>query len=296
MSAAPTLERHELVNRGKVRDIYAAGERLLMVASDRISTYDAVHPTPIPDKGKVLTGLSVFWFERMAEICPNHVISWSEVPAEVRGRALLVERLEMVPVECVVRGYVTGSGWKDYQATGAVCGIELPGGLCESDRLPEPIFTPATKAEVGDHDENVDFERAAEIIGDRSLLEELRRLSIAIYARAAQHARERGIILADTKFEFGRDREGRIVLGDEVLTPDSSRFWPAADYESGRSQASFDKQYVRDWASGSGWDKAPPAPALPDDVVEGTRQRYAEAYERITGEPFIRWLEQSGSM
>jgi len=296
MSAAPTLERHELVNRGKVRDIYAAGERLLMVASDRISTYDAVHPTPIPDKGKVLTGLSVFWFERMAEICPNHVISWSEVPAEVRGRALLVERLEMVPVECVVRGYVTGSGWKDYQATGAVCGIELPGGLCESDRLPEPIFTPATKAEVGDHDENVDFERAAEIIGDRSLLEELRRLSIAIYARAAQHARERGIILADTKFEFGRDREGRIVLGDEVLTPDSSRFWPADDYEPGRSQASFDKQYVRDWASGSGWDKAPPAPALPDDVVEGTRQRYAEAYERITGEPFIRWLEQSGSM
>jgi len=296
MSAAPTLERHELVNRGKVRDIYAAGERLLMVASDRISTYDAVHPTPIPDKGKVLTGLSVFWFERMAEICPNHVISWSEVPADVRGRALLVERLEMVPVECVVRGYVTGSGWKDYQATGAVCGIELPGGLCESDRLPEPIFTPATKAEVGDHDENVDFERAAEIIGDRSLLEELRRLSIAIYARAAQHARERGIILADTKFEFGRDREGRIVLGDEVLTPDSSRFWPADDYEPGRSQASFDKQYVRDWASGSGWDKAPPAPALPDDVVEGTRQRYAEAYERITGEPFIRWLEQSGSM
>jgi len=296
MSAAPTLERHELVNRGKVRDIYAAGERLLMVASDRISTYDAVHPTPIPDKGKVLTGLSVFWFERMAEICPNHVISWSEVPAEVRGRALLVERLEMVPVECVVRGYVTGSGWKDYQATGAVCGIELPGGLCESDRLPEPIFTPATKAEVGDHDENVDFERAAEIIGDRSLLEELRRLSIAIYARAAQHARERGIILADTKFEFGRDREGRIVLGDEVLTPDSSRFWPADDYDPGRSQASFDKQYVRDWASGSGWDKAPPAPALPDDVVEGTRQRYAEAYERITGEPFIRWLEQSGSM
>ena len=296
MSAAPTLERHELVNRGKVRDIYAAGERLLMVASDRISTYDAVHPTPIPDKGKVLTGLSVFWFERMAEICPNHVISWSEVPADVRGRALLVERLEMVPVECVVRGYVTGSGWKDYQATGAVCGIELPGGLCESDRLPEPIFTPATKAEVGDHDENVDFERAAEIIGDRSLLEELRRLSIAIYARAAQHARERGIILADTKFEFGRDREGRIVLGDEVLTPDSSRFWPADDYDPGRSQASFDKQYVRDWASGSGWDKAPPAPALPDDVVEGTRQRYAEAYERITGEPFIRWLEQSGSM
>jgi phosphoribosylaminoimidazole-succinocarboxamide synthase len=215
------------------------------------------------------------------------------VPAEHRGRAMLVERLEMVPVECVVRGYITGSGWKDYLATGGVCGIELPEGLRESERLPEPIFTPATKADVGDHDENVDFDRAAEIVGDRPLLEELRRLSIAIYERAADHARERGIVLADTKFEFGRRADGTIVLGDEVLTPDSSRFWPAAGYEPGRGQPSFDKQYVRDWASASGWDKTPPAPELPADVVEGTRRRYLEAYERITGEPFDRWLERS---
>ena len=194
------------------------------------------------------------------------------MPEEFRGRAMLVERLEMVPVECVVRGYITGSGWKDYQATGAVCGIELPDGLSESEQLPEPIFTPATKAEVGDHDENVDFDRAAEIIGDRALLEELRRLSIAVYELGAEHARERGIILADTKFEFGRRADGTIVLGDEVLTPDSSRFWPADGYEPGHGQPSFDKQYVRDWASGSGWDKTPPAPALPDDVIARTRE------------------------
>ncbi len=295
MSAAATLEGHRLLTQGKVRDIYEVDDRLLLVASDRISTYDVVHPTPIPDKGKVLTGLSMFWFERTGDICPNHVVSTADVPRETRGRALLVERLEMFPVECVVRGYVTGSGWKDYQADGAICGIELPAGLRESDRLPEPIFTPATKADVGDHDENVDFDRAAEIVGDRSLLEELRRLSIAIYSHAADHARERGIILADTKLEFGRDGSGRIVLGDEVLTPDSSRFWPADEYEPGRGQASFDKQYVRDWASSSGWDKSPPAPALPDDVVEGTRARYVDAYERITGEPFRAWLERSGA-
>ena len=285
-----------LIAQGKVRDIYEAGDdRLLMVASDRISTYDVVHPTPIPDKGKVLTGLTAFWLDRTADLCPNHLISVTDVPDEHRGRAMLVERLEMVPVECVVRGYITGSGWKDYQATGAVCGIELPAGLSESERLPEPIFTPATKAEIGDHDENVDFERAAEIVGDRPLLEELRRLSIAIYERAAQHARERGIVLADTKFEFGRRADGTIVLGDEVLTPDSSRFWPADGYEPGRGQPSFDKQYVRDWASASGWDKTPPAPELPAEVVEGTRTRYVEAYERIAGEPFERWLEKSGS-
>jgi phosphoribosylaminoimidazole-succinocarboxamide synthase len=283
------LEQYPLVNRGKVRDIYAVGERLLLVASDRISTYDVVHPTPIPDKGKVLTGLSAFWFERTEGICPNHVVSHSEVPEGMQGRAVLAERLEMFPVECVVRGYITGSGWKDYVATGAVCGIELPDGLRESDRLPEPIFTPATKAEVGDHDENVDFDRAAEIVGDRGLLEELRRLSIEIYSLAADHARERGIILADTKLEFGRDGRGRIVLGDEAVTPDSSRFWPADGYEPGRSQPSFDKQYVRDWAAGSGWDKSPPAPALPEDVVAGTRERYVEAYERITGAPFSSW-------
>jgi phosphoribosylaminoimidazole-succinocarboxamide synthase len=286
-------ESAALIAQGKVRDIYEAGEeRLLLVASDRISTYDVVHPTPIPDKGKVLTGLTAFWLDRTADICPNHLVSYTEVPEQHRGRAMLVERLEMVPVECVVRGYITGSGWKDYLATGAVCGIELPQGLRESERLPEPIFTPATKAEIGDHDENVDFDRAAEIVGDRPLLEELRRLSIAIYAHAADHARGRGIILADTKFEFGRRADGTIVLGDEVLTPDSSRFWPAEGYEPGRGQPSFDKQYVRDWASASGWDKSPPAPEIPEDVVEGTRARYVDAYERITGEPFGRWLER----
>ena len=291
MSEAPALEH---LSSGKVRDIYAVGEdRLLLVASDRISTYDVVHPTPIPDKGKVLTGLTAFWLERAAEVCPNHLISVSDVPEEFRGRAMLVERLEMVQVECVVRGYITGSGWKDYQATGAVCGIELPGGLLESEQLPEPIFTPATKAEVGDHDENVDFDRAAEIIGDRALLEELRRLSVEVYELGAAHARERGIILADTKFEFGRRPDGTIVLGDEVLTPDSSRFWPADGYEPGHGQPSFDKQYVRDWASGSGWDKTPPAPALPDDVIARTRELYVDAYERITGEPFEAWLERS---
>jgi phosphoribosylaminoimidazole-succinocarboxamide synthase len=289
-------EAAALIAQGKVRDIYDAGEaRLLLVASDRISTYDVVHPNPIPDKGKVLTGLTAFWLDKTTGICPNHLISYTEVPAKHRGRAMLVERLEMVQVECVVRGYITGSGWKDYQSSGAVCGIELPAGLSESEQLPEPIFTPATKADIGDHDENVDFDRAAEIIGDRALLEELRRLSIAIYELGAEHARERGIILADTKFEFGRRPDGTIVLGDEVLTPDSSRFWPADGYEPGRSQPSFDKQYVRDWASASGWDKSPPAPSIPDEVVDGTRERYVEAYERIAGEPFERWLERSGA-
>jgi phosphoribosylaminoimidazole-succinocarboxamide synthase len=291
VSEAPALEH---ISSGKVRDIYAVGEdRLLLVASDRISTYDVVHPTPIPDKGKVLTGLTNFWLERTGDVCPNHLISFTEVPEEFRGRAMLVERLEMVPVECVVRGYITGSGWKDYQASGEICGIGLPEGLEESEQLPEPIFTPATKAEIGDHDENVDFDRAAEIIGDRALLEELRRLSIAIYEHGAAHARERGIILADTKFEFGRRPDGTIVLGDEVLTPDSSRFWPADGYEPGHGQPSFDKQYVRDWASGSGWDKTPPAPPLPDDVIARTRELYVDAYERITGEPFEAWLERS---
>jgi phosphoribosylaminoimidazole-succinocarboxamide synthase len=296
VSDAAALGDLELVSRGKVRDAYAVGDdRLLMVASDRISTYDVVHPTEIPDKGRVLCGLSAFWFERTGRVCPNHLVSYTDVPEASRGRAMLVERLEMFPVECVVRGYITGSGWKDYQASGEVCGIRLPAGLQESERLPEPIFTPATKAEVGDHDENVDFERAAEIVGDRALLEELRRLSIELYRFGEDHAREAGILLADTKFEFGRDGEGRIVLGDEAMTPDSSRFWPADGYEPGRPQPSFDKQYVRDWASASGWDKSPPAPALPDEVVEGTRARYREAYERIAGEPFESWLERSGA-
>jgi phosphoribosylaminoimidazole-succinocarboxamide synthase len=282
------------VSSGKVREIYAAGDdRLLLVASDRISTYDVVHPTPIPDKGKVLTGMTAFWLERTAGICPNHLISYTDVPNEHRGRAMLVERLEMVPVECVVRGYITGSGWKDYLATGAVCGIALPAGLEESERLPEPIFTPSTKAELGAHDENIDFDSAAKIIGDRALLEELRRLSVAVYELGAAHALERGIILADTKFEFGRRADGTLVLADEVLTPDSSRFWPADGYEPGHAQPSFDKQYVRDWAAGSGWDKTPPAPALPDDVIARTRQLYLDAYERITGEPFDAWLDRS---
>jgi phosphoribosylaminoimidazole-succinocarboxamide synthase len=289
-------EAASLIAQGKVRDIYEAGEgQLLLVASDRISTYDVVHPNPIPDKGKVLTGLTDFWLAKTESICPNHLISYTDVPDEHRGRAMLVEKLEMIPVECVVRGYITGSGWKDYQASGEVCGIELPGGLQESEQLPEPIFTPATKADIGDHDENVDFDRAAEIIGDRALLEELRRLSIAIYQLGAEHARERGIILADTKFEFGRRPDGTIVLGDEVLTPDSSRFWPADGYEPGRGQPSFDKQFVRDWASSSGWDKSPPAPEIPEEIVAGTRDRYVEAYERVTGEPFQRWLERSGA-
>jgi phosphoribosylaminoimidazole-succinocarboxamide synthase len=281
-----------LVSQGKVRDIYAAGEgRLLIVASDRISTYDVVHPTPIPDKGKVLTGLTAFWLERTADICPNHLVSLTDLPDEHRGRAMLVERLEMLPVECVVRGYITGSGWKEYQATGAVCGVHLPQGLEESERLPDPVFTPATKAEIGEHDENIDFERMAELVGDRELAEALRRVSIELYQRGAEHALGRGIILADTKFEFGLRPDGALVLGDEVMTPDSSRFWPADGYAPGRPQPSFDKQYVRDWAVASGWDKTPPAPPIPDDVVEGTRERYLEAYERVSGEPLERWLE-----
>jgi phosphoribosylaminoimidazole-succinocarboxamide synthase len=296
VSEAAALETMDLLSQGKVRDIYAVGEdRLLMVSSDRVSTYDVVHPNPIPDRGKVLTGLSVFWFERTTDIVPNHLISYTDVPDEVRGRGLLVERLEMVPLECVVRGYITGSGWKDYQATGAVCGVELPEGLEESQQLPTPIFTPATKAEVGDHDENIDVERAKEIVGDAALVEELQRISIALYQSGAAHARERGVILADTKFEFGRRPDGTIVLGDEALTPDSSRFWPADGYAPGRSQPSFDKQFVRDWASGSGWNKSAPAPELPQEVVEGTRERYVEAYERITEEPFSAWLERSGA-
>ncbi|MBA2629918.1 MAG: phosphoribosylaminoimidazolesuccinocarboxamide synthase [Thermoleophilaceae bacterium] len=286
----------DLLSQGKVRDIYAVGDdRLLMVASDRISTYDVVHPTAIPDKGKVLTGLTAFWLAETERICPNHLVSYTDVPDETRGRAMLVQRLEMVPVECVVRGYITGSGWKDYQTDGAICGIELPAGLEESQQLPEPLFTPATKAEVGDHDENVDFDRAAEIVGDRALLEDLRRLSVALYEHGARHARERGIILADTKVEFGRRSDGTIVLGDEVMTPDSSRFWPADGYQPGQAQPSFDKQFVRDWASGTGWDRRPPAPELPGDVVQRTQSLYVEAYERITGEPFDAWLRRSAA-
>ena len=284
-----------LVASGKVREIYDLGDRLLMVASDRISTYDVVHPNPIPDKGKVLTGLSAFWFAKTGHIVANHYVSATEgVPDEVRGRAMVVRKLEMLPVECVVRGYITGSGWKDYQATGSVSGIELPPGLRESDRLPTPIFTPSTKAEEG-HDEAIDFDRAAELVGDRDLMGRVRDVSIALYSFAADHARDRGVILADTQFEFGLDPSGELVVGDEVLTPDSSRYWPADSYEPGHGQPSFDKQYVRDWASGSGWDKTPPAPEVPADVVEGTRERYVEAYEKITGEPFSEWLARTAA-
>jgi phosphoribosylaminoimidazole-succinocarboxamide synthase len=282
-----------LLAAGKVRELYDLGDRLLLVASDRISTYDAVHPTPIPDKGKVLTALSVFWFERLGEIVPNHFISATEdVPEEVRGRAVVVQKLSMLPLEAVVRGYITGSGWKDYQASGAVSGIALPAGLRESEQLPEPIYTPSTKAEVG-HDEPIDFEQTAALLGDRALAEQVRDVSIELYAKAADHARSRGVILADTKFELGRDADGTLTLGDEVLTPDSSRFWPVEGYEVGHGQPSFDKQIVRDWASGTGWDKTPPAPAIPDDVVARTRAKYLEAYELIAGEPFDAWLERT---
>lgn len=270
------------VATGKVRDMYEIGDDLLMVASDRISAYDVVMPNPIPDKGKVLTQMSVFWFEHTSEICPNHFIS-QEVPQEVGGRALRVRKLEMYPVECVVRGYLSGSGWREYQETGGVCGIALPEGLQQCDKLPEPIFTPATKAELGEHDENIDIERAAQILGDDALAEELKRLSIEIYDHAARHAAEKGIILADTKFEFGKSPGAEIVLADEVLTPDSSRFWPAGDYSPGRDQDSFDKQYVRNWLDEEGWDHSPPAPQLPAEVIESTRGRYIEAYEKITG-------------
>jgi phosphoribosylaminoimidazole-succinocarboxamide synthase len=291
-----------LLASGKVREIYSLNgpdedqpQRLLMVASDRISTYDAVHPTPIPEKGMVLTGLSAFWFEKTAGIVANHLISATgEVPLEARGRGLVVRMLDMLPVECVVRGHITGSAWKDYQASGRVSGIELPAGLSESERLPEPIFTPSTKADVG-HDEAIDFERAVELVGDRALMRRVAAVSIELYSLGSAHARAHGVILADTKFEFGLDESGELVLGDEALTPDSSRYWPAEGFEPGRAQPSFDKQYVRDWASAGGWDKRPPAPPIPEDVVAGTRGRYIEAYELITGEPFEAWLQRTGA-
>jgi phosphoribosylaminoimidazole-succinocarboxamide synthase len=278
-SALADLNLH---SRGKVREMYEADGELIMVASDRISAYDVIMPNPIPDKGRVLTQMSVFWFETTGHICPNHFVS-EDVPPEAAGRGIRVRRLEMHPIECVVRGYLSGSGWREYRESSSICGIALPDGLRESDRLPEPIFTPATKAEIGDHDENIDFDRAAEILGDRALAEELRRVSIELYQHAADHAGERGIILADTKFEFGRADGEPIILADEVLTPDSSRFWPADEYEPGRPQRSFDKQYVRDWLDEAGWDHSPPPPELPDEVVENTRAKYVEAYERITG-------------
>jgi phosphoribosylaminoimidazole-succinocarboxamide synthase len=292
MSVIDDLPR---IASGKVRDIYGLGDRLLLVASDRVSTYDAVHPTPIPDKGAVLTGLTAFWLSQTAAIVPNHLVSVTDgVPDEVRGRAMVVKRLTMLPVEAVVRGYLSGGGWRDYAATGRVSGITLPTGLRESQQLPEPIFTPSTKADAG-HDEAIDVARAAELIGSRELTERLAEVALAVYRLAAEHAAARGIILADTKFEFGLDADGTLTLADEVCTPDSSRFWPADAYAPGRGQASFDKQFVRDWATSTGWDKLPPAPAIPAEVVAQTRRRYIEAYERITGEPFSAWRERTGA-
>jgi phosphoribosylaminoimidazole-succinocarboxamide synthase len=272
------------VGSGKVRELYALDDdRLLLVASDRISTFDVVLPTEIPDKGRVLTGLSAFWFARTRDICPNHLLA-----LRPDGRSTECRRLDMLPIECVVRGYLSGSGWKDYKATGAVCGHALPGGLSESAQLPEPIFTPATKATTG-HDENIDRATAAELVGSE-LFDEVERVSIALYRFAADHARARGIIIADTKFELGLDPEGRLVLGDEALTPDSSRFWPADDYAPGRTQPSFDKQYARDYCETLDWDKTDPGPELPEDVVAGTRARYVEAFERLTEIPFDEYL------
>ncbi|MEX0621000.1 MAG: phosphoribosylaminoimidazolesuccinocarboxamide synthase [Solirubrobacterales bacterium] len=278
------LDELRLHSSGKVRDIYELDGDLLLVASDRISIYDVIMPDLIPDKGRVLTGMSVYWFEHSGEIVPNHLIS-TDVPEEVAGRALRVRKLNMYPVECVVRGYLSGSGWREYQETGSVCGVGLPPGLKESDRLPRPIFTPASKAELGQHDENIGFEQAVGLVGDRALMEELRRISIELYELGAARAAEVGIILADTKFEFGSHPGAEVMLGDEVMTPDSSRYWPADSYEPGRSQASFDKQFVRDWADAAGWNHTPPAPELPEDVISQTRDKYLEAFERITGAP-----------
>jgi len=285
--AAPTIEGATHLHSGKVRDLYALSDgRLLMVASDRISAFDFILETPIPDKGEILTRMSLWWFDRLAGLVPHHVLS-TDVPAEVRGRAVICERLEMFPVECVARGYLTGSGLLDYRATGEVCGIALPAGLEDGSRLPEPIFTPATKADLGEHDENVSYDAVVQTVGGDAAAR-LRDLTLAVYARAEVIARERGIILADTKLEFGRRADGTTVLADEVLTPDSSRFWPADDWQPGRAQASYDKQIVRNWllSPESGWDRTSgePPPPLPDEVVALTRARYLEAYETLTGE------------
>ena len=284
------------LHSGKVRDLYRTADGpLLMVASDRISAFDFILPTQIPDKGRILTAMTVWWFEQLADVVPNHLLSVDDpaIPAPWRGRAMLCQQLQMVPVEAVARGYLTGSGLVDYRATGAVCDVELPAGLLDGDRLPEPIFTPASKAAVGEHDENVSYEAVAASVGEATAAE-LRELTLRIYVHAAAITAERGVLLADTKFEFGRDAAGGLVLGDEVLTPDSSRFWPADTWRPGRSQPSFDKQYVRDWllSPASGWERASgeQPPALPDDVVAATRARYVEAYERLTGLKFADWM------
>jgi phosphoribosylaminoimidazole-succinocarboxamide synthase len=290
-----------LVARGKVRDVYEVdADHLLLVATDRLSAYDVVLPTAVPDKGAVLTGLSVWWFEQLAELLPNHLVSARvrDLPEALqphadalRGRTMLCRRLDMVPVECVARGYLTGSGLADYRATGGVVGQPLPPGLEDGSRLPEPVFTPATKAAVGDHDENVSYDVVEQTVG-AELAAELRRLTLAVYARGAAVAESRGLLLADTKLELGHDRDGVLTLGDEVLTPDSSRFWSADAWSPGRPQPSFDKQYVRDWLDASRWDRTSPGPELPEDVVERTREKYVEAYERLTGSPFDSWLRE----
>jgi phosphoribosylaminoimidazole-succinocarboxamide synthase len=280
-----------LVARGKVREIYdAGGDRLLLVASDRISAYDHVLPTPIPDKGRVLTQLSVWWFEQLAPVlssfgASHHLVSADDVPAEVAGRAMLVRRLEMLPVECVARGYLSGSGTVEYARTGSIRDVALPAGLVEGSRLPSPVFTPSTKAEIGEHDEAIDYTAVEAAVG-ATRAAELRELTLALYRRGAELAEAAGIILADTKFEFGVSAEGGLVLGDEVLTPDSSRFWPAATWSPGSVQPSYDKQYVRDWLTSSGWDRVSQPPELPDDVVAATRERYVTAYEQLTGRSF----------
>ncbi len=290
------------VRSGKVRDIYSLDEdRLLLVASDRISAFDVVLPTPIPDKGRVLTGISRYWFRETsaAGIMPNHLLAtdpsvlpdeYAAAREDLRGRAMVCRRARPLPVELIVRGYLAGSGWKDYSRTGAVCGIALPAGLRESDRLPEPLFTPSTKAEEG-HDENIDFDAMVELVG-RDTADRARKLSLALYRFASERTEPAGIIVAATKFEFGLTDDGELLLIDEVLTPDSSRFWDAADYEPGRAQASYDKQFVRDWLEEQPWDKTPPGPELPADVVDGTRHRYVEAFERVTGGSFADYLSR----
>jgi phosphoribosylaminoimidazole-succinocarboxamide synthase len=291
----------DLHARGKVRDIFAAGADLLMVATDRVSAFDVVLPQAIPGKGQVLTGLSLYWFGKTTSIVANHVLTadvakfpepFGEGRDELAGRAMLVKKANMIPIECVARGFLSGSGWKEYQRTRRVCGIELPPGLVESDRLPEPIFTPATKAESG-HDVNITLDEAADRIG-RGLARKLQEVTLRLYEFAAAHALERGIIVADTKFELGF-ADGELILCDEVLTPDSSRFWPADHYRPGGPQPSFDKQYLRDWLDASGWDHEPPAPDLPVDVIEQTAARYRDAYERITGEAFATYLDRMGA-
>ena len=275
----------QLVHSGKVRDVYADGDDLILVASDRVSVYDVVLPTPIPGKGKILTQLSLWWFARLADVVPNHVRSATDVPPEWAGRAMRVRPLRMIPVECIARGYLAGLGLEQYRAAGSVSGVPLPPGLVEGSRLPEPVFTPTTKEAAGVHDEPITYDEMAERIGADAAAQ-LRRLTLEVYRRGAQTAVERGIIIADTKLEFGYDGEGRIVLADEVLTPDSSRFWRAEDWEPGRPQHALDKQFVRDWARSTGWDRKPPAPEVPADVVAATQGRYVEAYERITGDPW----------